>query len=76
MGLKNFILMIKTISEIDAINKASIHLVQNENFNSFRITSKRNYKKLNFTSQDANVKVGEYIHTKTKKTADTIMNHP
>ena len=46
MGLKNFVLMIKTTSDINAINKASLHLVENKQFNSFRITSKRIYKNL------------------------------
>ena len=70
MGLKNFVLMIKTTSDINAINKASLHLVKNKPFNSFRITSKRNYKKLDFNSQDANIKVGEFIQTKTKKSVN------
>ena len=70
MGLKNFVLMIKTTSDINAINKASLHLVKNKKFNSFRITSKRNYKKLDFNSQDANIKVGEFIQTKTKKSVN------
>ena len=70
MGLKNFVLMIKTTSDINAINKASLHLVENKQFNSFRITSKRNYKKLDFNSQDANIKVGEFIQTKTKKSVN------
>jgi len=70
MGLKNFVLMIKTTSDINAINKASLHLVKNKQFNSFRITSKRNYKKLDFNSQDANIKVGEFIQTKTKKSVN------
>ena len=66
MGLKNFNLVIKTTSDLDAINKASIHLTKNKKFKSFRITTKRNYKKLDFTSQDTNIKVGEYIRLKTK----------
>ena len=70
MGLKNFILMIKTTSDINAINEAALHLVENKQFNSFRITSKRNYKKLDINSQDANIKVGEFIQTKTKKSVN------
>jgi thiamine biosynthesis protein ThiI len=74
MGLKNFTLMIKTKSEIEEINIAAFELTKNQTFKSFRVTSKRNYKKLDFTSQDINVKVGKYIQNKTNKLVN--LNYP
>ena len=70
MGLKNFILMLRTKTDINDIKLASINLIENKNFNSFRITTKRNYKKFNLTSQDVNIEVGECIRTKTKKSVN------
>ena len=67
MGLKNFILMIKTESTIEHIKDAALYIITNESFKNFRVTAKRNYKKLDFTSQDANVIVGEHIQSATKK---------
>jgi len=74
MGLKNFTLMIKTKSEIEEINIAAFELTKDQTFKSFRVTSKRNYKKLDFTSQDINVKVGKYIQNKTNKLVN--LNYP
>ena len=74
MGLKNFTLMIKTKSEIEEINIAAFELTKDQTFKSFRVTSKRNYKKLDFTSQDINVKVGKYIQNKTNKSVN--LNYP
>ena len=70
MGLKNFILMLRTKTDINDIKLASINLIENKNFNSFRITTKRNYKKFNLTSQDVNIEVGESIRTKTNKSVN------
>jgi len=74
MGLKNFTLTIRTKSEINSINLAAIQLIKNETFENFRITSKRNYKKLPFTSQDVNVKVGDHVRKQTKKSVN--LNSP
>ena len=67
MGLENFILMIQCKSEIEELKKTAIHLIENKKFQNFRITTKRNYKKLPFTSQDINVILGEVIHNKSSK---------
>ena len=74
MGLKNFILMIKVKSTIEDIKKATSFLIDNQKFNNFRVTAKRNYKKLNFTSQDANIIIGEHIQQKTNKPVN--LNNP
>tara|TARA_Y100000590_G_scaffold465350_1_gene637404 strand:+ start:2651 stop:3835 length:1185 start_codon:yes stop_codon:yes gene_type:complete len=65
MGLKNFLLMIKIKSNLDDLKKAALFLIKNKVFSTFRVTAKRNYKKLNFTSQDANIIIGECIQKKT-----------
>ena len=70
MGLKNFILMLRTMTDINDIKLASIDLIENENFSSFRITTKRNYKKFGLTSQDVNIEVGDCIRTKTNKSVN------
>ncbi|SVD22684.1 uncharacterized protein METZ01_LOCUS375538, partial [marine metagenome] len=67
MGLKNFILMIKCKSNIEELKNRATHLIKNEDFKNFRITAKRNYKNLPFTSQDANILLGEFIQKKTSK---------
>jgi len=67
MGLKNFILTIQTETTIEDIKQAASHLITNKTFNSFKISTKRNYKQLKFTSQDTNIIIGEYIQQKTHK---------
>ena len=67
MGLENFILMIQCKSELEDLKKASIHLITNKTFKNFRITTKRNYKNLPFTSQDVNIIIGEFIQKKSLK---------
>ena len=67
MGLQNFALMIKTTSKIEDLENATLHLVKERDFTTFRVTTKRNDKSLGFTSQDVNIKIGAYIQLKTKK---------
>ena len=67
MGLENFILMIQCKSELEELKKAAIHLITNKTFKNFRITTKRNYKNLPFTSQDVNIIIGEFIQKKSLK---------
>ena len=67
MGLKNLLLTIKTKSNINDIKKSCSFLIKNKEFKNFRISAKRNYKKLDFTSQDINIIIGEYIQQQTKK---------
>ena len=67
MGLKNFTLMIKCKSEIDELKSTVVQLIGRKKFKNFRITARRNYKKLIFTSQDANMIIGEFVQKKFKK---------
>ncbi|MDC1051014.1 tRNA 4-thiouridine(8) synthase ThiI [Candidatus Marinimicrobia bacterium] len=67
MGLQNFALMINTTSKIEDLENAALHLVKDKEFTNFRVTTKRNNKSLDFTSQDVNIKIGAYIQLKTKK---------
>lgn len=67
MGLQNFALMINTTSKIEDLENAALHLVKEREFTNFRVTTKRNDKSLDFTSQDVNIKIGAHIQLKTKK---------
>ena len=67
MGLKNFTLMIKCKSDIEELKRTAVQLIDNKNFKNFRITARRNYKKLTFTSQDANMIIGEFVQKEFKK---------
>jgi len=65
MGLQNFALVIKTSSSMKDLENAALHLVKDRDFTNFRITTKRNDKDLDFTSQDVNIQIGAYIQLKT-----------
>jgi thiamine biosynthesis protein ThiI len=67
MGLQNFALVIKTSSSMKDLENASLHLVKDRDFTNFRITTKRNDKDLDFTSQDVNIQIGAHIQLKTDK---------
>jgi len=74
MGLKNFTLMIKCKSDISELKSTAVQLIANKNFKNFRITARRNYKKLTFNSQDANIIIGEFVQKKFKKPVN--LSHP
>ena len=74
MGLKNFTLMIKCKTDIGALKSTVVQLIDKKNFQNFRITARRNYKKLTFTSQDANIIIGEFVQRKFKKPVN--LSHP
>ena len=67
MGLKNALLMLKVKPELDTIKSASLHFLDDLNFKTFRITTKRNEKSLDFNSQDTNIIIGEFVQKKTGK---------
>lgn len=67
MGLQNATLVLEVESKLDQINAASKILIDKLDFKSFRITSKRNDKTFQHTSNDVNVKVGEYVQKLTNK---------
>ncbi len=74
MGLKNFTLMIKCKTDIGALKSTIVQLIDKKIFQNFRITARRNYKKLTFTSQDANIIIGEFVQRKFKKPVN--LSHP
>ena len=67
MGLQNVILMVKTNSDLTDFKKASNQLISNLKFKSFRITTKRQYKKFKYTSNEINIKIGEFVQKISKK---------
>jgi thiamine biosynthesis protein ThiI len=67
MGLQNCALVIKTSSSMKDLESAALHLVKDRDFTNFRITTKRNDKDLDFTSQDVNIQIGAHIQLKTDK---------
>ena len=67
MGLKNATLMIKTDADIEKIKPIAKKLTNKIDFNSFRITTKRQDKSFKLTSHQINEIVGESIQKETKK---------
>jgi len=67
MGLSSAILMIESISEYSAIQDMVDKLIENKDFDSFRITTRRHSKGFKKTSIETNVDLGAYIQKKTKK---------
>ena len=67
MGLKNAILMYKTDTEIENIKDITKDLIKDEQFESFRITAKRQDKNLHLTSHEINQIIGAEIQIYTNK---------
>ena len=67
MGLKNATIMLKTKTNLNDIKDAALSLIENRNFNNFRISTKRHDKQLDFDSQDANSIIGDCIRKASKK---------
>jgi len=61
MGMQHATLMLKTSRDIDAIKDASEILIQNKNFESFRISAKRNDKTFNYDTNDINKIIGSHV---------------
>ena len=74
MGLKNATLMIKTDADIDKIKQIAKKLTEKMNFNSFRITTKRQDKGFKLTSQEINEIVGASVQKITNKSVS--LNNP
>ena len=73
MGLKNALLTHRAESTMQNIKDLSKIVMSEIEFNSFRITTKRQDKSFKYTSQDINVIIGEYIQSLCKK--DVSLNH-
>ena len=69
MGISSVHLMRDIISDILEIKKNSLQLldIEKDNFETFKIFTKRQNKSLPYTSQDLNATVGELICTKLSK---------
>ena len=67
MGLKNATLMLKSNNDFEKMKESIDILIKEKNYNNFRITSRRHFKKFEKTSQDINVLLGAHVHEKTKK---------
>ena len=64
MGLSSAILMIESISEYSAIEDIVDKLIENQKFDTFRVTTRRHSKKFNKTSIETNVDLGSYVQKK------------
>ena len=70
MGLKNFMLVIKTNSNIDSINNAAKNIINNKKFKSYSINTKRSNKEFSLNSQEVNTIIGQNIKDITNKKVD------
>ena len=70
MGIKHATLMEQINCEMEIIKKSASRQLKQLDFNTFRVTTKRQYKNFLFTSQEVNEKIGEYIQTSFNKSVD------
>ena len=70
MGLKNYMLVIKTNSNIDSINIAAKHIIKDKKFKSYSIHTKRSNKAFSLNSQEVNTLIGQNIKDITNKKVD------
>ena len=61
MGMQHATLMIKTSCYLKSIKKATDLVIKDKDFNSFRITTKRNNKSFRYDSNEINREVGSYV---------------
>ena len=74
MGLKNATLMYKVDADLMQIQDASKMMIEEKEFNSFRISARRQDKSFKHTSKELNQLVGEAIQKVCKKTVS--LNEP
>ena len=67
MGLKNALLVQKVDAKIEEIESSSFDIIENLEFDTFRISTKRQDKGFKFTSQEINQIIGGKIYQSTKK---------
>ncbi len=65
-GLSSFSFAVDSSHNIEDIKEESLKLVKKENFESFRVTAKREDKHLPFTSQELNQEVGAHLFQQLK----------
>ena len=61
MGLMSAHLVQRVDAEMDLINQKAAQLISGKNFESFRVSTKRQYKNFPLTSQEVNEQVGSYL---------------
>ena len=74
MGLQHATLMIKTDNDLNEIKLSANQLIKNNDFSSFRITTKRNNKKYKYNSNEVSIEVGDYVQKISKKPVN--LNYP
>ena len=74
MGLQHATLMIKTDNDLNEIKLSANQLIKNNDFSSFRITTKRNNKKYKYNSNEVSIEVGDYVQKISNKPVN--LNYP
>jgi len=74
VGLANCTLVLTSSLNIEDIKKNSILSINNKEFSSFKIHSRRNNKNFKYTSPEINSIVGEYVRLNTNKSVR--LNNP
>tara|TARA_B100001029_G_C15063775_1_gene461309 strand:+ start:10266 stop:11441 length:1176 start_codon:yes stop_codon:yes gene_type:complete len=67
MGLMNATIMLKIKAELNEMLIGAEYIVKNVQYESFRVTTKRQDKTFPITSQQTSIEIGGYIHQKLKK---------
>ena len=70
MGLKNAILVLETSHDISLLKNCIDILIKGYDFKSFRISARRHYKKYQYTSQQLNNLLGDYVRESTNMKVD------
>jgi thiamine biosynthesis protein ThiI len=63
MGLMNAHLMYRVEPEIDAMKATAAELISHKEFETFRVSTKRQYKNFPFTSQEVNQEIGAHLQS-------------
>ena len=67
MGLMNATIVVKTKADLDEMRNVAEHLVENAEYENFRVTTKRQDKSFPKTSQQTSMEIGGHIHKKFSK---------
>ena len=67
IGLVSATLVQQVKADIDYINKIASKLIDGEEYNTFRVSTKRQYKNFPLTSQEINERTGSYLQQLYKK---------
>ncbi len=70
MGIKHATLMDQLESNIELIQELASNQLKNVNFQTFRVSTKRQYKEFSLSSQEVNEKVGKHIQSIYLKPVD------